>query len=108
LEKRRHDTHIMSLSIMTLSITTFSITTFSITTLSVSGLHVTLSINDTQLKFDINTTMLCHYAECHSAECRGLFIVMLSVVMLSVVAPDKRHITIFKTICFSSSHAKKE
>jgi hypothetical protein len=39
-----------TLSITTFSITTLSITTSSITTLSIKGLHVTLSISDTQDK----------------------------------------------------------
>jgi hypothetical protein len=84
---------------MAMGTTTLGITTFSTTILSVSGLHVTLSINDIKHKFEISTTMLCHYAECHYAECRVLFIVMLiavklsvfmlNVVMLSVVAPGQ-------------------
>jgi hypothetical protein len=40
------------------------------------GLHVTLSIGDTQKKMTISTTMRCLYAErryteCRYAECRG-------------------------------------
>ncbi len=55
-------------------------------TLRIKGLHVTLSINDTDHYYALRN------AECSCAECRILFIVILSVIilnviMLSVVAP---------------------
>jgi hypothetical protein len=59
--------------------TTLSITAFSITTLSKWGLHVTLSISDTQHNnaLPLYWMSLCsvscfiyYYAECHHAECR--------------------------------------
>jgi hypothetical protein len=64
---------------------TLSTTTFSITTLSMKGLHVTLSISDTQQKITLSIIMLYHYAECRYAECHILFINMLNAIMLNVI-----------------------